>query len=51
MVQWFNNYGAHNMDEAYRLCEDIVVINNGAEERSGDKKSVFNNQKTVQTAD
>lgn len=40
----------HNMDEAYRLCEDIVVINNGAEERSGDKKSIFNNPKTVQTA-
>lgn len=40
----------HNMDEAYRLCEDIVVINNGAEERSGDKESVFNNPKTIQTA-
>lgn len=40
----------HNMDEAYRLCEDIVVINNGAEERSGDKRSVFNNPKTIQTA-
>lgn len=40
----------HNMDEAYSLCEDIVVINNGNKERSGTKDCVFNNPMTIQTA-
>lgn len=40
----------HNMDEAYRLCGDIVVVNGGRKEREGDRESVFRNPGTFQTA-
>ena len=40
----------HNMDEAYRLCGDIVVVNGGKKEREGDRESIFRNPGTFQTA-
>lgn len=40
----------HNMNEAYELCEDIVVINKGIKECEGDKKSIFHSPPTYETA-
>jgi len=40
----------HNMDEAYELCEDIVVINKGIKESEGDKNIIFQNPPTLETA-
>ncbi|MCL1932042.1 MAG: ATP-binding cassette domain-containing protein [Treponema sp.] len=43
-------YVSHNRDEVYRLCDDIVIMNNGKSEVSGDKWSLFKNPLTIQTA-
>lgn len=40
----------HNMDEAYRLCEDVVIVNKGKKELEGDKNSVFENPISVEGA-
>jgi molybdate transport system ATP-binding protein len=43
-------YVSHNRDEVYRLCDDIVIINRGKSEITGDKWALFKNPLTVQTA-
>jgi molybdate transport system ATP-binding protein len=43
-------YVSHNRDEVYRLCDNVVVMNNGRCDAAGDKRSVFKNPKTVQAA-
>lgn len=43
-------YVTHNMEEAYRVCRDLVVLSAGRLEASGDKESVFMNPSTVGTA-
>ena len=40
----------HNMEEAYRLCDRIIVINNGSVETLGTKNDVFQNPKSLVTA-
>lgn len=40
----------HNMNEAYELCHDIVVINKGVKECEGDKRSIFYSPPTFETA-
>lgn len=40
----------HNMEEAYRLSENIVVISKGKEEAFGDKESIFKRPPTVESA-
>lgn len=40
----------HNMEEAYRLSENIAVISKGKEEAFGDKESIFKRPPTVETA-
>lgn len=40
----------HNMEEAYRLCEDIVIINKGKEEAYGNKERIFKEPPTVESA-
>jgi molybdate transport system ATP-binding protein len=43
-------YVSHNRDEVYRLCKDIVIINQGKSEITGDKWALFADPLTVQTA-
>jgi len=43
-------YVSHNRDEVYRLCGDIVIINGGRSEITGDKWALFKNPLTVQAA-
>lgn len=43
-------YVTHNMEEAYRVCRDLVVLSSGRLEASGDKESVFMKPPTVETA-
>jgi len=43
-------YVSHNRDEVYRLCNDIVIINRGKSEITGDKWALFTNPLTVQAA-
>jgi molybdate transport system ATP-binding protein len=43
-------YVSHNRDEVYRLCGDIVIINRGKSEITGDKWTLFKDPLTVQTA-
>ena len=43
-------YVSHNRDEVYRLCGDIVIINRGRSEITGDKWALFRNPLTIQTA-
>lgn len=40
----------HNMEEAYRICEDICVLSSGKLEAKGSKEEVFNNPPTVKAA-
>lgn len=40
----------HNMDEAYRLCDGLVVLNKGKVEGKGNKHDVFLNPPTLATA-
>jgi molybdate transport system ATP-binding protein len=43
-------YVSHNRDEVYRLCDDVIVMNNGICDAVGDKRAVFKNPKTVEAA-
>lgn len=40
----------HNMDEAYRLCNRIVFLNNGRVETVGSREEVFQQPQTQETA-
>ena len=40
----------HNMDEAYRICDNMLVISEGKKEMFGCKSNIFNNPQTVNTA-
>lgn len=40
----------HNMEEAYRLCDRIAVLNAGKVEEFEDKKKLFNNPMTLEVA-
>lgn len=49
----FNGTGlfvTHNMEEAYRLCEDICVLSDGKLEAKARSEEIFNNPPTVKTA-
>ena len=41
---------SHNMDEVYRICENIVIISNGVEEAKGTKKEIFEKPPTIISA-
>lgn len=41
----------HNIDEAYRLCNEIVVIADGEEETGGERDEIFKNPPTAYTAE
>jgi molybdate transport system ATP-binding protein len=43
-------YVSHNRDEVYRLCSDIVIMDNGKGEAGSDKWALFENPGTVQAA-
>jgi len=43
-------YVSHNRDEVYRLCDNVVILNNGRAEASGGKWELFKNPITVQAA-
>lgn len=40
----------HNMDEAYQLCEKLVILSKGQERGSGLKEDIFRNPPTVTAA-
>ncbi len=40
----------HDLNEAFRLCEDLVVLSNGAMVGSGPKRDLFEHPKTLITA-
>jgi len=40
----------HNIEEAYRLCDRIVFLNNGKVEALGTKEEVFQHPQTAETA-
>jgi molybdate transport system ATP-binding protein len=40
----------HNMEEAYRICSDLVILSNGNASESGDKNSVFKAPQTLAAA-
>lgn len=40
----------HNIEEAYRVCEKLIVIANGRVEAYGDKKEIFKNPPSLDTA-
>lgn len=40
----------HNMDEAYQVCENIIILSNGKIDISGYKEDVFNKPETVSSA-
>jgi ABC-type sulfate/molybdate transport systems ATPase subunit len=40
----------HNMEEAYRLCDRLIVLNQGRVETMGTKKEVFCRPATMETA-
>ncbi len=40
----------HNMEEAYQLCENLVVISNGRKSGEGNKKDVFKNPPSLACA-
>jgi len=41
---------SHNMEEVYRICSDLVVLNEGKVVARGDKKSIFLNPPTLSAA-
>ncbi|MGI6702785.1 MAG: sulfate/molybdate ABC transporter ATP-binding protein [Clostridia bacterium] len=43
-------YVTHNMEEAYRVCKDLVVLSSGKPEAKGYKEAVFMNPPTIETA-
>lgn len=40
----------HNMEEAYRICENLAVLSNGKVHAFGNKKEVFESPKTSEAA-
>lgn len=49
----FNGYAlfvTHNMEEAFRMCEQLVVINSGHIEASGSKQEIFRSPPTYTSA-
>ena len=53
MLQEFKGtaiFVTHNMDEAYRLTDNIAIISKGKEEAYGDKESIFKMPPTTETA-
>ncbi len=40
----------HNMDEAYSICNRLVVLNNGSVEVAGNKEKLFQRPSTLSTA-
>ncbi len=40
----------HNMEEAYRVCENICILQNGHLESIGSREEIFNNPPTVASA-
>lgn len=43
-------YVSHDMDEAYRFCDGIVILENGRIEGKGTKEEIFGSPKTVASA-
>ena len=56
LMDVINSYGrtvifvSHNMDEVYRICDNIKIISNGREEASGTKKEIFERPPTLISA-
>ncbi|WP_245611920.1 sulfate/molybdate ABC transporter ATP-binding protein [endosymbiont 'TC1' of Trimyema compressum] len=51
-LSWYQGYAifvTHNMREAYRLCNDIIVVDKGKVEAFGDKKTIFKKPPTLKT--
>lgn len=40
----------HNIEESYRLCSQLIVLNNGGIEALGPKETVFKNPPSLETA-
>lgn len=52
-LSWYKGttiFVTHNMREAYRLCDDIIVIEKGGVEAFGDKKTIFSKPPTLKVA-
>lgn len=43
-------YVTHNLDEAYQLCEDIIIISKGSIAAVGNKKEIFKKPPSAQAA-
>ena len=51
-LSWYEGHTifvTHNMREAYRLCNDIIVIEKGKVEAFGDKETIFKKPPTLKT--
>lgn len=51
-LTWYKGYTifvTHNIREAYRLCNDIIVLDKGKIEAFGNKKIIFNNPPSLKT--
>ena len=51
-LSWYKGYTifvTHNMREAYRLCNDIIVVEKGKVEAFGDKETIFKRPPTLKT--
>lgn len=40
----------HNMEEAYQLCENLIIISNGRKSGEGNKKAIFKNPPSLASA-
>lgn len=40
----------HNMEEAYKICKELVVLKSGVIEAAGDKEGIFQNPPTIASA-
>lgn len=40
----------HNMEEAYRICNDLIVLSNGSQEAYGAKEEIFQKPPTLSAA-
>ncbi len=41
---------SHNLEEAYRVCEDLVVLSNGSVAARGPKEEIFRHPPTLEVA-
>ncbi len=41
---------SHNIEEAYRLCEKIIILSNGSKEAEGKKEEIFKSPPTLAAA-